>query len=274
MSYALMLKNNWPRLISEGASLVTVCFAIKSILNDETKLHHPDYNVATMLAPIAAIFNISGRLVDHWGHPEKRRNIMAGSAAILLSFCQMFFSGFSVFDSFKQPIALSTLTSAASLFFGAGVNWEPTALHQNKGRVFALCTTSAAIAFAISALVLDDTRLFFASNMAFDLSSASESFNRVQDIVSTHGDETNCLNKTSSILAFLVMLSGAIASTLGVLDVCEVPIAVPMMLAYTGLSFYLLAQCDFSRQEPESEQALLFGRVIPMIDASLDVEAT
>ncbi len=273
MSYALMLKKNWPRLISEGASLATVGFAIKSILSDETKLNHSDYNIATMLAPIAAIFNISGRLVDHWSRPEKRRNIMTGCAAILLSFCQMFFSGFSVFASFKQPIALSSLTSAASLFFGAGVNWEPAALWQNKGRIFSLCTTSTAIAFAIPALILDNTSLFFASNLAFDLSSASESFNRVQDIVSTHGDETNALNKGSAILAFLVMLSGAIASTLGALQVCEIPIAMPMMLAYAGLSLYLLAQCDFAQEDHDPEQALLFGRVIPMMDASLRLEA-
>src|SRR6478672_4628160 len=87
-----ILKENLPRIVAMLFLASTLPFEIRSILNKETPAHHPNYNVASLLAPMIGVCNITGRIWDHRTNPEKRKNSVAGIGAIFMMLLEMCFS--------------------------------------------------------------------------------------------------------------------------------------------------------------------------------------
>ena len=253
-----IVKENLPRIAAMLFLASTLPFEIRSILNKETPDHHPNYNIASMLAPMIGVCNITGRIWDHRTNPDKRKNRIAGVGAIMMMLIEMSFSTSTFLSSFKQPIALPLLMGALSLSFVSCVNWEPLAsdvedksckalAKKNAGRIAAFNGITIGMGCAITSIALNDERFFYASSFGLNLASMGESSNRVFDITVTHKDTATLLNKACAILFFLIVLANALSNALATAGKWDAPIAFSGIVMHVGLMLYSVAQFNFKR---------------------------
>lgn len=288
-----IIKKNSPRIAATTILSAAIYFNIKSILEGETSTHHENYNIASAIIPFGTLFNIAGRIHDHWHHSQKKINITAGFTALAATLLATCFSVASAMRDFKQPISLPVLFQSVIILFITGLNWEPTAqqpaaheldiqestdletthqtqtnlscktiMAQNAGRIFAFGGIAVTAGLSITSIINNDKRLFFAANTALGVAALGESSNRVYDITVTNKDETNRINKTCAILFFLLILAEAITSALTTAEVWKnQPIATPGLIKNAGMIIYMLAQFKFTfeptAQHAEAEQRML-----------------
>lgn len=282
MNTDLIIKKNLPRIVAMTALSAAIYFNIKSILNSETSAHHENYNIASAVTPLGTLFNVAGRIHDHWHHSQKKINITAGFAALAATLLATGFSVASAMKDFKQPISLPVLFQSIIIFFITGLNWEPAAQEpttneptlneptvqdsasqaqtasncsaiaaNNAGRIFALGGIGVTAGLSISSIVNNDKRLFFAANTALGVASLGESSNRVYDITVTNKDETTLVNKSCAVLFFLLILAETITSALSTAELWKnQPIALPGLIKNAGMILYMLAQFKFMREQP------------------------
>lgn len=273
-----IIKKNSPRIMAMTALSAAIYFNIKSILEGETSTHHENYNIASAIIPFGTLFNIAGRIHDHWHHSQKKINITAGFAALTVTLLATCFSIAGAMRDFKQPISLPVLFQSVIIFFITGLNWEPTAqepaaqeltiqeptiqestaqtqansnckaiMAHNAGRIFAFGGIAVTAGLSITSIINNDKRLFFAANTALGVAALGESSNRVYDITITNKDETNRINKSCAILFFLLILAETITSALTTAEIWKnQPIATPGLIKNAGMIIYMLAQFKFT----------------------------
>ena len=253
------LKQNAPRLAGLSAHAIAVFFAINSIVRNETETDHTNYNIAYLIGPTGGIFNVIGRILDHYHDQKKQWNIIAGAGAIFFLSLEIAFSTASLFSKFNQPIMLPQLISSALLLLVAGINWEHATdkkdcherIRKNAGRIATVPAVFTAIGCSIGTITnsTQERKFFFAANTALTFASICNSSSRVYDIVKTHQEKTNQLNKACAVLFFLITCGNVAASLFATTGVWATqPIAFSMTLESFSLILYTLAQLRFSNQ--------------------------
>ena len=265
------LKDNAFRFAAMAAALAALGFDYQSIRDNETDICHKNYDIANAIGPLIGIFNIAGRMLDHKGEDNKRKNNIAGGVVIFILSLQTCFSVASFTTEFKQPVALPLLIGSLCSLFFTGVNWEPhqenapdksykKLVKNNAGRVGSMVFSGVGLALSISSVVENKNVLFFATGTSLGFASVFDSASRANDIVNLHKNDTYLFNKISAIACFITMFVNAVVSLLGTVSVWNQPTDFSSAMIRLALVFNIVSQLTLPHKK--EEQLLLASQPV------------